>query len=354
MAFFGEDFIALMQLKDDAADYAIRYLYVITFVIPLIMCSQIGAACLRGAGDTVSGFLVKTIVVVVNIVVSTFLVTGWGAYEGIGWEGLAVGTASGYAIGGTILTGVLLRGRAGLKLDWSAFRPNLEVLGKLFKIGLPGGFDMGTLLISQLLFLGLINSLGKAAAAAHGLAVQIEACAFLPGAAFQVAAATMAGQYLGARKPGKASNSILLCLGAGGAIMISGSVLLYFGGLQIAHFFTGDYSDPTTQNVANLLQIISFGLPSLAVVMIVTGGFRGAGDTKVQLYFTLIGFFVIRIPLAIWLCFATFEIPLTGITIQGLGWGVQGAWYAMLVDLLIRSGMIMGRFYHGGWKTIKI
>ncbi|MEL7496402.1 MAG: MATE family efflux transporter [Planctomycetota bacterium] len=352
--FFGRPFISLMQLEGEAAEFANRYLNVITFVIPMIMCSQIGAACLRGAGDTVSGFVVKTIVVIVNIVVSTLLVTGWGGDGNAYWEGLAIGTASGYAIGGSILTGILVFGRAGLKLDTSMFRPDFSVLSKLFKIGLPGGFDIGTLLFSQLLFLGLINSLGQSAAAAHGLAVQIEACAFLPGVAFQVAAATMAGQFIGANMPQRATISIWQCLSVGGAIMCTGSVVLYIFGIYIASFFTGDPTNPTTQNVADLLQIVAYGLPSLAIVMIVSGGFRGAGDTKWQFYFTAIGFILIRIPLAVFLCFKSFEIPTTGIVIEGLGWGVEGAWYAMVIDLVLRSAMIMARMFHGGWQRISL
>ena len=42
------------------------------------MCEQVVAACLRGAGDTVTGFLAKSIVVVINLIVSAGLVTGWG------------------------------------------------------------------------------------------------------------------------------------------------------------------------------------------------------------------------------------------------------------------------------------
>lgn len=350
---FGPQFIALMQLKDDAADYALQYLRIVTPMIPLIMCSQIGAACLRGAGDTVSGFMVKIVVVVVNILVSTLLVTGWGLFPKIGWQGIAIGTASGYAIGGAIILGILITGRASLQLRFRWMKPNFEILAKMFRIGLPGGFDIGTLLFSQLLFLGMINSLGKASAAAHGLAIQIEACAFLPGAAFQVAAATMAGQFLGAQVPRRATQSVLLCLYIGGAIMAVGSVCLYFFGIDIATFFTGDSGDPTTINVAELLKIIAFALPSLAVVMILSGGFRGSGDTFWPFVITAIGFFVVRIPLAVYLAFGSFEIPLIGLTIEGLDWGITGAWYAMATDLVVRSLLIGARFLHGGWREVK-
>lgn len=352
---WGESFIGWMRLKDDAADYALSYLNIITVVIPLIMCSQIGAACLRGAGDTVSGFLVKLIVVLINIGVSTFLVTGWGFYETSDpWRGLAYGTAAGYAVGGAILTTILVFGRAGLELKLKWMVPNFPLLGKMFRISLPGAFDIGTLMASQLLFLALINELGVASAAAHGLAVQIEACAFLPGAAFQIAAATMAGQFLGAKAPERATFSVWQCLACGGAIMVTAGLAMFFFGIEIATFFTGDRADPTTQNVASLLKIIAFALPSLAVVMIVSGGFRGAGDTAWPFYFTAIGFFVIRIPLAFYFCFESVTVPGIGWTFQGLDWGVQGAWYAMAIDLVLRSLMIAGRFFHGGWRQIKI
>jgi putative MATE family efflux protein len=352
--FWGAEFIALMQLKSDAARFAEQYLRIVTPLIPLIMCSQIGAACLRGAGDTVTGFYVKTIVVVVNVLVSTILVTRWGADPAVAWKGIAIGTATGYAVGGLIILAVLIRGRAGLKLRFSMMVPQWEILSKMFRVGLPGGFDIATLLFSQLLFLGIINSLGKASAAAHGLAVQIEACAFLPGAAFQVAAATLAGQFLGAKSPERARLSVLNCLYLGGAIMMVAGVGIYFFGLEVATVFTNDATDPTTLAVADLLKIIAYALPCLAVVMILSGGFRGAGDTLWPFVFTAIGFFVVRIPLAFYFAFDTINIPFTDVTIQGLGWGVAGAWYAMVADLVIRSLMIGTRFFYGGWRNIKI
>ena len=107
--------------------------------------------------------------------------------------------------------------------------------------------------------------------------------------------------------------------------MCLGGICMYFFGIQIATFFTGDSTDPTTVSVASLLKIVAFALPSLAIVMVLTGGFRGAGDTFWPFIFTAVGFFLIRIPLAIFLAFGLFEIPYTGITIQGLDWGVAGA-----------------------------
>jgi putative MATE family efflux protein len=353
-ALLGPAFVEAMQLRGAAADYARRYLTVIVPVIPLIMFEQVGAACLRGAGDTVTGLVAKLVVVIVNIGVSATLVVGLFGIQPLGWIGIAAGTAAGHACGGLILASALLAGRYGLRLNRAMLRPQRELLTRLLKIGLPGGVDVATLLFSNLVFVAIINSLGTAAAAAHGLAVQIEACAYLPANAFHVAAATMAGQFLGAGKPDRATHSALFCIAGAVGVTSMTALLMYFGGHPLATWFTGQPDHETTLQVARLLRIIAFALPSLAIVMVTTGALRGAGDTAWPLVITMAGFFLIRIPLAILFSSELVRIPLVGLEISGPGWGVAGAWTAMALDLVIRSLLVLFRFFHGGWKSKQI
>ena len=349
----GPYLVALTQLKGEALEYATRYLSIVAPVVPFIMMSQISSACLRGAGDTVSGFVVKTIVVVTNVFVSAVLVSGFWFFPEMGWAGIALGTAIGHAVGGTILAGILVSGRAGLGIRFRMMKPNFGLIRKLLRIGIPGGFDLATVVCSQLVFIAIINRLGDRAAASHGLAVQIEALAWMPGAAFQVAAATMAGQFLGAKLPDRAMKAVMTCLWAGGLVMCLAGVVLFFGGNWFAYFFTGDWNDPTTSITAELLRIISAAMPCLAVVMIFSGALRGAGDTGWSLAFSSIGFFLVRIPFAMLLAWPYIGFE-DGWRIPGFGLGIHGAWYAMLIDLFVRSVLIGGRIYHGGWKRMSI
>ena len=351
----GDIFIQAMQLRGDAARFAQEYLGLVVFAIPMVMCTQVGAACLRGAGDTVTGFVAKSFVVLFNILISTSLVTGWGPFPELGWKGLAIGTAIGHCVGGAIILSTLMVGRAELQLRLRWMRPDFALIWKIFKVGLPGGFDIATILVSQMFFLAIINSLGNAAAAAHGLAVQIEACCFLSGAAFQIAAATMAGQFLGARMPQRATSSVLLCFITGAVIMCVFAVFLFFEGHWFAYFFIGSWDDPTTLLTGELLQIVAVVMPCLAATMILSGGFRGAGDTIWPLMITAIGFFLIRLPLTLYLCLDEITwLEINGQPIQGLQWGVQGAWYAMAFDIAFRSLLVSGRFIQGGWRKVQI
>ena len=353
-AWGGPYFVYAMQLQDEAARLAIRYLWILTPVVPAIMLEQVGIACLRGAGDTVTGFITKTIVVAINVAVSMSLIIGWGPIQPLGWEGLAIGTAVGHGVGGVLIVSCLLAGRAGLTLRWHKLRPDGMLIWRLLRIGIPGGIDTAVILTCHLAFVAIINRISTLAAAAHGLGVTIESMAYLPGAAFQVAAMTLTGQLLGARDPQRAVHSALLACAAGGAFMVAAGLAFYSAPEALTAFFTGYNNSPTAQATVPLLRIVAWAMPSLALVMILTGALRGAGDSRWPLAISLVGFFGVRLPGACWLAWDSVPLPGTNLELAGWGWGVTGAWYAMLADNLVRSILIVCRFIHGGWKQIEV
>jgi putative MATE family efflux protein len=355
----GPWIVHALQLRGEAAELALRYVRILTPAIPFVMLEQVGSACLRGAGDTVTGMFTRIVLNIVNIAVSTSLITGAGPLPALGFEGLAIGAVAGHTVGGLIVLYRLASGRAGLallqpaadgsrllRLDWPA-------LGRILRIGLPGGFDVLAVLTCHLIYVAIINRLGTTAQAAHGLGVQIEAMSYLPGSAFQVAAATLAGQSLGAADQRRAVRGVLLCAGSALAIMTVAGLVLYFGGGWIAGVFTGSSND-TARMTGQLLKIVALSCPSLAILMVLSGALRGSGDTRWTLAITFIGLVGVRLPGACWLAWSEVPIPFTGIAIQGVGLGVAGAWYAMIADVILRSLLMIGRFWHGGWQSVRV
>jgi Na+-driven multidrug efflux pump len=209
-------------------------------------------------------------------------------------------------------------------------------------------------LICHLWFIGIIYTLDTVSAAAHGVGVRIESLAYLPGAAFAVAATTLAGQFLGAGDRRKAAHSVLMALLVGGGIMTGAAVLFFVAAEPLTQFFLGPDKQATADQAAQLLRVVAFATPLLAVAMILTGGLRGAGDTRWPLMVTLVGFLGVRIPLAYLLAWDQIELPLLAVEIPGAGWGVLGAWYAMLTETLLRALMIAWRFWQGGWQHVKL
>lgn len=346
--------IGALNLEGEAADAAIIYLQIILLILPAIMMEEVGIACLRGAGDMMTGLIVMSLVNIVNIIASSALLLGLGPFPELGWPGLAIGTAIAHSAGGIIVLVLLVRGRVGYQLRWAKMRPDRDLMRRLLRIGLPGGLDLLLIVFCQLWFLSIITQLGNLAVAAHGVGVRIEALAYMPGAAFQVAAATLAGQYLGAQDPQRATRSVLLACAFGGSLMALAGVLFFFASVPLSEFFLGGAAQEVVPLSSQLLRMVSFAMIPLAMSMILTGALRGAGDTRWPLVFTFIGLAGIRIPLAYLLAYEEVAIIGTSWTIPGYGLGVVGAWWAMLVDVFIRCGLVTFRFAQGGWKKIAV
>jgi putative MATE family efflux protein len=355
----GDAFVWAMGLRGEAARLAVRYIWIIAPAIPFIMVEQVGTACLRGAGDTYSGMLARIVLNLVDMLLSAALVTGIGPFPTLGWDGLAIGSAVGHAVGGSIILWRLMRGGGGVSIadlqgkraSW--WRYDRAMISRILRVGIPGGFDLAAVVVCHLVYVSVINRLGTVAQAAHGLGVQIEAMSYLPGSAFQVAAATLAGQALGASDARRAVRGVLLCVISAVAIMTLAGLVMFFAGQSIAVLFTGQPDDVAVL-VGQLLKIVALSCPSLAILMVLSGALRGSGDTAWPLAFTFLGLVCVRIPGALWLAWDEIPLPLTDLSLPGAGLGIAGAWWAMVADVVVRSLLAAGRFYHGGWKRVRV
>lgn len=338
---WGDRFAAVLQLQGEPAALATRYLRILIPVFPLMMLEQVGIGCLRGAGDMVTGLVTMIIVNAVNIAVSWLLITGAGPFPELGWDGLAIGTTCGHALGGLIPFAVLLRGRSGLRIQRRLLKPNGHLMRRILRIGFPGGIDVVSLIGLQLVFLSIVNRLSTDAVAAHGVAIRIESLAYLPGYAFQIAAATLVGQYLGAGDYARASRSVWVACAVSGALLTGVGLLFFFGAGPLVGLFLGPQQAGVAAIAPLLLRIVAVVMPALAVMQVLTGALRGAGDTAWPLAFTFLGFLGIRLPLA-YLLVLVWQ------------WGVAGAWYAMVIDMFVRTALVGFRFLHGGWKRVEV
>ncbi len=276
-------FPLLMGLKGLAAEAAHRYLAIEICVLPAVMVERVAVACLRGAGDMVSGLAVMAVVNVINMAVSYSLCRGVDPLPELGWTGIALGTAIGHCCGATILLALLACGRAGFHLRFSAMRPDFDLIRRILRIGVPGGIDVLLVSICHLIYLRIVLSLGDVAAAAHGVAIQVEALGYMPGGAFQISAATMAGQYIGARDLVRARSSIVMACVVATTVMVLAGIFFYAAATPLASFFLQGKSREVIPLAAELLRVVAFAMAPLALVMVLIGALRGAGDTRVPL-----------------------------------------------------------------------
>jgi len=296
-------------------------------------------AVFRGAGDAAIAMRVLWLANIVNICLNPCLIFGLGPFPRLGVTGSAVGTTIGRGIGVLLQLWVLTSGRGRLAVHASQLRVDLLVLWRLIRLSLNAMFQYLVQMASWIGMVRIIASFGSDATAAYTVAFKVIIFAILPSWGMSNAAATLVGQNLGARKPGRAESSVwrtslynMLFLG------IIGALFIVFA-RQIIGIFT---SDPAVAPLAvSALRLFSCGNISYSYGMVITAAFNGAGDTATPTVLNLICFWLCQIPLAWALAFHT-------------GLGPNGVYVAVVISdsLLAALGILL--FRRGKWKQVTV
>jgi putative MATE family efflux protein len=338
--------VRAMNLEGLPAESAALFLRIVLLVAPLLACTTAGVACLRGAGDTRAGMWVMILVNLVNVTLTWGLVRGIGPLPELGFAGIATGTAIAEAVGGLVVLAILARRRSGLALTWRGLIPRRDRIVRSLRISVPAAGESLTNSACQLWFLSLINRLGPTATAAHGVAIRCEALGFLTVTACAVAASTLTGQYLGARRPDLARRAGLIAWGMAMLGLSGVGVWLYLGAEGFIGLFLGGDKPQVAAEGVPILRIVAFAMPALATINLLNGSLRGAGDTRWPWAIVILGYLGVRMPLTYWM--------VTPEADHGLGWGLRGAWIAMLADLCVRGVLVAMRFLQGGWRHARV
>jgi MATE family multidrug resistance protein len=331
----AEPAIQVLGADADVLPRGVAFLRIVSSTFAPAALLFIGTAVLRGAGDTRTPLYVMLGVNIVNIALSWLLINGNLGAPTLGVAGSAIGAAVARGGGGLVLMALLFRGRSGLKLSID-LHPESDILWRVVRIGVPSGGEQLVFQGALLIFVRFVTSLGTAAYAAHNVVLNIESLSFLPGMGYAIAASTLVGQRLGANQPDEAEASTYEALRQGGLMMtVLGAIMILLPHQLIALFV----ADPQVADVgAGAMRIAGMLQPFLAVNFVLSGGLRGAGDTRWPLYTKLISTWGVRLPLVILL------LP--------LGFGLTGIWVAMCTDFAVQALLAFWQFRRGRWKKL--
>jgi putative MATE family efflux protein len=328
---------AFANLKGTSAAQCVTYLRIISPGAFLSAVLFVGSACLRGAGDTRTPFLVLVIVNVVNTALSIYFV--WQMDMGV--AGIAWGTTIAWAVGAIVTSAVLIGGWGGIRLRWHRLRPHWHTMKRVIRIGVPSLVEMFLAMwLANFLILRIVGMLGDDVAwGVHIIGIRIEAISFMPGFAMGIAASTLVGQYLGLGDVKRARQAVYLCWGVAAAIMtVMGAVFWLFPEPLVR---TITDKPELLSKAPTLLRICAPVQVFFATSIVLGNAIRGAGDTRASLWMTAFSTYVIRLPLVFFVGYLYF----------GTLWGV---WIGLCAEIAFRGCLFAFRFWQGKWETIKV
>jgi putative MATE family efflux protein len=336
---FAKDFLLLMGATEKMAEEGYLFPAIMFGSNAVIMLLFIINAVFRSSGDAAISMRVIWFANLINIVLDPLLIFGIGPFPEMGLKGAAVATSIGRGLGVIYQFYLLFSGRFRIKLSWQSIKLKLQVMLELFKIS--GGGIMQNLIAtsSWVLLVRIIAELGADAIAGYTIAIRIILFSLLPAWGLSNAAATLVGQNLGAKQPGRAEKSVWITGYANMIFMGSvGIIMAIFPGFFIRMFIT---DAAVVENGILTLRTISYGFLFYALGMVLIQGFNGSGDTVTP---TKMNFFIF------WL----FEIPLAYLLSIVLGWGLTGASIAIVVAESSLAVVAYLLFRKGKWKLRKV
>lgn len=308
------------QQPQDVVDLSLPFFNVIT--ISIIPCSLffVGKQYTEGLNNTMIAMIVSVAGNLLNILLNYLLIYGKCGLPELGYMGACWATFIARCFMGLFFVGLLFYSK-----PFKTFKPFLKKAGfslkhcwELFKLGIGSAMQF-TFEVTAFALSGIMTGwYGKEQLDGHGIALSIAAFTYMFSSGISGAATIRVGNFKGLNdyeNVNKASKAAML------------SVLAVMGGFALVFLSLHNYlpqafsTDSEVIEIASKLLIIA-GFFQLFDGMQVTilGILRGMGDVKIPTIVTLIGYWIICLPLGY----------LFGKT---LGHTSQGIWSALLCGL---------------------
>lgn len=325
----SEPLLRMLGLPANILPQAVLYLKIYLSGMLIFFGYNGTSAVLRGLGDSKTPLYFLIIATVANIILVLLFVAvfKWGIAGAAYATLVANAIAFGLAIYWLNKTHKLIRiGIRGLHFD-------REIFNQSIKIGLPTGIQQTLVAIGGLALMGIVNKFGTNVIAGYSVASRLDSMALIPAMSFSQALSTFVGQNIGANKLDRIRTGLIATLKMSGIVTIVTSLLIIFGGHLLMRLFTKDLE--VIRIGDQYLTIISSFYFLFTLMFIFNGVLRGAGDTLIPMFFSLLSLWLVRIPVAWYLSGKI---------------GSAGIWWAIPIGWLI--GLVLSFFYYksGNWK----
>lgn len=337
---FAKPLLTFAGAQKDIINTSVTYFRIILVgMIFNSICLTINAAQ-RGIGNTKISMYTNITANLVNVVFNALLINGLFFFPKLGVTGAAIATALGNIVAFLMALRSVIKNHGFLdittKIPWTFDR---HTLSSIFNVSSSAMVEQVFLRIGFFLYAKMVAKLGTTAFATHQICMNILNLSFAVGDGFSIAASSLVGQSLGAKRPDKA----MLYASITQRLALIASTILFiffiFGRTFLVSLFSNEAQIISQGSI--IMIIIAFTTHSQTSQVIISGALRGAGDTKYVAKTSFISIAIVRPLLTYLFCFP-------------LGLGLIGAWIAIFIDQNVRLIINFLRFRTGKWTKIDL
>ena len=318
-------------------NYAKQYLLLSALSYPLYALYHNGASMLYAQGFSKLSMVTSILMYLARILMNFLFIRVWH----MDIQGAGLSTIFSRVLGAALATWFLMDQQAPihytspLKL---AIQPG--TIRRIVKVALPSGIENIIFLTSKLLIGIMIAGYSSAMIAANAAANTISSYISVPANAINLATITIVSQCIGARRGEEAKKATRnLQAATYASLLLTCTLVAIFVDPLITMLHLTPEAFAHTREIVLVYCLVSvflwapsFGLPN---------SLRAAGDNRYVMFAAVFSVVVIRVG---------------GSLVLGnwLGLQVQGIWYAMYLDWMVRSVFFIKRFLSGKWMQHRL
>jgi len=342
--FLSPALLEIVHAAPDVKANALPYLRTLFLGSLGMMLAFMISGALRAAGDARTGMRLGISMTVMNIVFNIILIRGLGPIPALGTMGAALGMilaatlTSAYGLYRLLGGGWVIHWHKGMdrSFDWAMIK-------QLLRFGLPAGIQGVAMNIAGVMLLRFMGALPESGHVQAVYAVGYsELFSFITWTSVGLmgAAATVAGQNLGAGKPQRSIEGVHAAnkIGLGIAVFV-GLLFLVMPEFLFRLFGMRDYA--SLERGVELLRWLAVSGLFITTALTYSGGLTGTGDTKGPMYISFVSQIIIPIGLLEILSATTKLAP-------------HHIWMAIVIGHFTRATLSIWRFRRGKWREIRI
>lgn len=346
LAPLGRHVFAWVGHAPQVQEYEYTYFSIMCYGMPISLLATALSGFFSGRGSNVTLMLIQVVGLVVNALLAYALVFGKWGFPACGVAGAAWATVSAQSVIAVLLGGRFLRRRHRRQYGtWSGRAYDRDMMHRLVRFGLPGGFRFSIEIAAWTVFLFFVGRIGTLELASTSIAWRINGVAFFPIVGLSEAIRTLVGQAQG---QGRVEESVRVTVQGvllSEAWMVAAAALFVVAPRPLYHLF----QDANAVDPSQFAAIVETGVVLLRFVavyclldalnIVFSGMLQAAGDTRWTL----------------WMALVMHGIFLAGLIIADtLKLGLYAEWSMATVFVMAIALVWLWRFRSGAWKQIRV
>lgn len=340
--FFAGAVLTLVRQPADVIPLADRYVtWLVPGILPFLLFT-VFRQTLQALGRLRA--IVVTIVAanLLNVLLNWMFIFGNLGAPALGVGGSAIATSGSRWFMALAILSLGWFALAETLRPWQPLATRAAALGRMFRLGLPIGLQYLLELSAFGAVAILAGVLGTQAVAGHQIALNVAALTYMVPLGVSAAAAVLVGHAVGRASGEDARRRAVTSLLVGVAFMATTGLILFALPGPIARLYT---DDPGVVGVAaRLLPLAGLFQVFDGTQVVSIGVLRGVADTRTPFLVNVLGFWVIGVPVSLVLGF-------------GLGLGVIGLWWGLVVGLAVVALILLlrvARMFRGDLARVSV